>query len=42
LGGGGDGGDGVQPAQHHPLLEGVEFVALESHDVMRLWEVQPG
>ncbi|EFN55307.1 hypothetical protein CHLNCDRAFT_134272 [Chlorella variabilis] len=31
-----------QQAQHHPLLDGVRFVALEAHDVMALWEAAPG
>lgn len=36
----GEAGERQQPEQH-PLLAGVEFLALETHGFMRLWEAQP-
>lgn len=34
-------GQAGQASEEHPLLAGVEFLALETHGFMRLWEAQP-
>lgn len=41
LGGGGGGSEGLPEEEGHPLLDGVEILALESESAVRLWEVQP-
>ncbi len=39
--GGGGWGSPAHPAGRASGVEGVRFMALESHDIMRLWELQP-